>query len=119
MRRAATIAGLTLAAAISAAHADPIWAVRPEPGLVCMTTSQPAPIVDQPRADAQPLAMAGPIVFVITPQHVDGRYIEIERPNHQVGWIQQSVLSAGPTKCVPTLMSNGLILIGVKGGNRG
>ena len=39
------------------AHADPVWAVRPEPGLVCMTTSQPAPIVEQPRADAQPLAI--------------------------------------------------------------
>lgn len=92
------------------AHADPVWAVRPEPGLVCMT-SQPARILEQPRADAQAIAVAGSVVLVVTPQHVDGGYVEVERPNRQAGWMPQSALSAGPAGCVPTLMSNGLILI--------
>jgi len=108
--RVSLIALFLLAARL--AYADSLWAVRPEPGLVCMTTSQPAPIKEQPRADAQALAMSGPIVFVITPQHVDGGYVEIERPTRQAGWVQQGALSAGPAKCVPTLMSNGMILIG-------
>jgi hypothetical protein len=106
--RASFIALFLLAAPL--AHADPVWAVRPEPGLVCMTTSHSAPIQEQPRADAPAVATAGPIVFIITPQHVEAGYVEVERPNHQIGWIQQDALSAGPTKCVPTLMSNGLIL---------
>jgi hypothetical protein len=93
------------------AHADPIWAVRPEPSLVCMK-SQPAQILELPRADAQPLATAGAVVFVITPEHVDGGYVEVERPNRQTGWMPQSALSAGPVACVPTLMSNGLVLAG-------
>jgi len=75
-----------------------------------MTTSNSAPIQEQPRADAPALATAGPIVFIITPQHVEADYVEVERPNRQIGWIQQDALSAAPTKCVPTLMSNGLIL---------
>jgi hypothetical protein len=68
--------------------------------------------VEQPRADAQPLASAGPIVFAIKPQHVENGYVEVERPNGQIGWIQQTALSAGPAACVPTLMSNGLVLTG-------
>ena len=107
MRTAVALLLLTAANA----HADPVWAVRPEPGLVCMT-SQSAQIVEQPRADAQSLAIAGPVVFVITPKHIDGGYVEIERPNKQVGWVAQSALSAGPVGCVPTLMSNGLVLAG-------
>jgi hypothetical protein len=96
----------------SLAHAEPVWAVRPEPGLACMTTSQPAPIMEQPRSDAQPLATAGPIVFAITPRHIEGGYVEVERPNGQIGWIPQTALSSGPPACVPTLMSNGLVLGG-------
>ena len=106
--RTSLIALFLLAAPL--AHADPAWAIRPEPGLVCMTTSHSVPIQEKPRADALALATAGPIVFIITPQHVEAGYVEVERPNRQIGWIQQDALSAGPTKCVPTLMSNGLIL---------
>jgi hypothetical protein len=98
----------------SLAHAEAVWAIRPEPGLVCMATTQPLPqILEQPRADALPLATAGPIVFAVKPQHVEAGYVEVERPNGQTGWVQQTALSAGPASCVPTLMSNGLVLAGV------
>jgi hypothetical protein len=98
------------------AHAEGIWAIRPEPGLVCMvaTTRPPPQILEQPRADAQALATAGPVVLAVTPQHVDSGYVEIERPNRQTGWVQQTALSAGPAACVPVLMSNGLILSGAR-----
>ena len=98
------------------AHADPVWAVRPEPGLVCMATSTPAPqILDVPSAKGRPLAVAGPIVLARHPSHLDNGYVEVERPNKQTGWVLQGALSPGPAKCVPTLMSNGLILIGGAG----
>jgi hypothetical protein len=97
----------------SLAHAEAVWAIRPEPGLVCMATAQPRPqILDQPRGDALPLATAGPVVFAVKPQHVEAGYMEVERPNGQIGWVQQTALSAGPASCVPTLMSNGLVLPG-------
>jgi hypothetical protein len=93
------------------AHADPVWAVRPVPDLVCMTAVQPSPqIMEQPRAGARPLAVAGPIVFAMQPQRAENGYVEVERPNRQAGWIQQGALSPGPAGCIPMLMSNGLIL---------
>lgn len=92
-------------------QAEPVWAVRPEPGLTCAGTSIPRPaIFDQPRSDASALAIAGPVVLVIKPQHVESGFVEVERPNGQRGWVQQSSLAAGPANCVPSLMSNGLIL---------
>jgi hypothetical protein len=94
------------------AMADPVWPVRPEPGLVCMAAASGAQIQVQPHADATALATAGPIVLVVRPQQAINGYLQIERPNKQPGWVKLDALSPGPAKCVPTLMSNGLILIG-------
>ena len=104
---------IILAALVApSAHADPVWPVRPEPGLVCMSVTSPGQIIEQPRSNATALATAGPIVFAVQPLRVANGYVEVERPNKQTGWISQSVLAPGPVPCVPTLMSNGLILIG-------
>lgn len=92
------------------AYADPVWAIRPEPGLVCMSTTSLAPILEQPQVEAHPIANAGPVVFVLRPVRVENGFVEIERPNKQAGWIAQSALHQGSEHCQPTLMSNGLIL---------
>ena len=91
------------------ALADPIWAIRPEPGLICMAVSSAKPILDQPHG--QPTATSGQMVFVLKPMRPLDGFVEIERPNRQTGWIEQSALSPAPD-CTPTLMSNGLILTG-------
>ena len=106
------IAAVTLLILVSTlAHADPIWAVRPDPRLVCMkTTSAGLPILGLPRANATVLAIAGPLVFAVKPPLADAGYVAVERPNHQRGWVRQASLSPGPAGCTPTLMSNGLIL---------
>ena len=92
-----------------AALADPVWAIRPEPGLICMAVSSAKPILDQPHG--RPTATSGQIVFVFKPMRPQDGFVEIERPNRQVGWIEQDILSPAPN-CTPTLMSNGLILTG-------
>ena len=107
----AILLGLVGPVAPGPAHADPVWAIRPEPGLVCMTTTSPRPpILDLPRADAEVLAVAGPVVLAVKPQHLEAGYVEIERPTRQRGWVRQTALSAATDVCTPTLMSNGLIL---------
>ncbi len=103
---------LALAALLipAVAFADPVWAIRPEPGLVCMSTTPLAPILEQPQVDAHPIATAGPVVFVLRPVRVENGFIEIERPNKQAGWIAQNGLHQNLDHCQPTLMSSGLIL---------
>jgi hypothetical protein len=108
---AAAITSLALTVPFAQAD-DAVWAVRPEPGLVCMAASSPTSILLEPKANGVALAIAGPIVFVVQPRRVSNGYVEIERPNKQIGWVAQSTLSICPDRCVPTLMSNGLILIG-------
>jgi hypothetical protein len=112
MRKASLLAVLVATQAM----ADPIWPVRPEPGLACMAVTSPGvQILAQPHPAASALATAGPLVFAVQPQKLSNGYVEIERPNKEPGWIQQDALSPGPANCVPTLMSNGLILIGGPG----
>jgi len=96
----------------SPACADPVWPVRPEPGLVCMTLTAPAQIVEQPRSNATSLATAGAIVFAVQPLQISNGYVKVERPNRQIGWVPQTALASGPVKCEPMLMSNGLVLLG-------
>lgn len=111
MRIVLLTAALTLAASL--AWADPVWSVRPEPRLACMATSRAgSEILDGPRGRARPLAVAGGIVFILQPPHIDSGYVEVERPNRQTGWIEQSALAPAPDGCTPMLMSNGLVLPG-------
>lgn len=107
-----TLAVMMAAPAPPPACADPVWSIRPEPGLVCMAPKTGSLIVSQPSAKAPPLAVAGAIVFVMQRHRPVNGYVEIERPNKQTGWIEQATLSPGPDNCVPMLMSNGLILTG-------
>jgi hypothetical protein len=71
-------------------------------------------ILEFPRLDARHIATAGSIVFAVQPIRLVNGYVAVERPNRQVGWIQQTSLSNGPAGCAPTLMSNGLILTGTR-----
>ena len=108
----ATIA--VVAFAILPARADVVWAVRPEPTLMCMTvhgTDEQRRILQHPTTGTQAVAVAeaGPVVFVVKPLHVVRGFVEVERPERSNGWILQSDLSPYPGTCVPTLMSNGLI----------
>ena len=71
------------------AHADPVWAVRPETRTCVHGVAALRRYSEQPRADAPALATAGPIVFIITPLNVEAGYVEVERPNRQTGGLQQ------------------------------
>ena len=105
---------ITLALLIAAvpAYADPDWAIRPEPGLICMSPQPGTVIFELASVKSKQIAIAGRIVLVRQQRKpVDG-FVEIERANRQLGWVEQSALSPGPDGCVPTLMSNGLIYAG-------
>ncbi len=108
------VAGISIVlGTMMVAHADPVWSVRPEPRLACMTvTVTGAQILEQPRPDATHIATAGSIVFAVQPQRLVNGFAAVERPNREVGWVPQNILADGPAACVPTLMSNGLILTG-------
>lgn len=120
MSKARSIIGSLFGLAVSfgsmtSVYADVVWAIRPEPGLTCMAVSEAGiQILEFPRPDSPRIATAGAIVFAFQPQRIVNGYTEIQRPNRQAGWIQQASVSAGPAACVPSLMSNGLILMGTR-----
>jgi hypothetical protein len=111
-----TVTGIAIVLGSSMlAHADPVWPVRPEPRLTCMAvTVTGAQILEQPRPDATHIATAGSIVFAVLPRRLVNGFAAVERPNREIGWVPQNVLTDGPAACVPTLMSNGLVLTGTR-----
>ena len=114
MHRAKGLIPLSIVTAFTLpALADPVWLIRPEPGLICASvTAVGTQILEHPRSGAPSIATAGRIVFTVQPAQRANGYVEVQRPNKQVGWILQTTLTNGPEKCVPTLTSSGLILPG-------
>lgn len=95
------------------AYADIVWAVRPEPGLVCMTPANgSAPFTEYPRKDAKVIANLIGIVFAVSSTRTVNGYIEVEGGNREEGWVPKEALKLYTEKCVPKLMSNGRLAVG-------
>jgi hypothetical protein len=105
--------------------AAPLSVVRAEPGLACMllddqdlaatVQSQLPPIRSAPSPNAPAIGYPAEIVFVRVPvQEVSG-YVAVVKLNAQPGWIEADQLqpwhamNGRPGKCIPSLMSNGLL----------
>lgn len=123
MQRTLT-ACLGLAAVLMCAdtQAQSIHVMRPIDGFVCKKlniTEREAmspngagvDIRNAPAATAPAVAIAPSVLFVRSPEHVIGGFVEIMRINGQLGWIEQArVKPFDPSsRCVPSLMSNGRI----------
>lgn len=112
----AAILGLLL----SAAHAEPVYAVTPIDGYVCMrlnvTESQVLDpkgtgifILTAPESSAPHGTPAPGILFVKKPEHRVNGYLEVLQLTNQPGWIAaDKVVPFDPNyRCVPSVMSNG------------
>lgn len=120
------VACLGLAAALMCfgvdAQAQSIHVVRPIDGFVCKKlnitereamspTGAGVDIRSAPSASAPSVAIAPSVLFVRSPEHVVGGFVEVMRISGQLGWIEQArVKPFDPSsRCVPSLMSNGRI----------
>lgn len=120
---------LTLCAVIAASilpttgRAQGLQAVRPVPGLVCVSLDQNSlaavqqnelpPILAKPNAGAQRIGYATSIVFVRWPEVRENGFVAMIRLNGQPGWIEATHLrpwhspNGGSATCTPSVMSNG------------
>jgi len=120
------ITGLIVAGALaSTVRAEPVYAVRPIDGYVCMKlnvteaeTLNPRGtgifILAAPRPEAAHATTAPGVVFVRDPEHrVDG-YLEVLQLTGQPGWIAADKVRPfeKTLRCVPSMLSNGRIGIG-------
>jgi hypothetical protein len=120
------VLGLIAAGALaSSVRAEPVYAVRPIDGYVCMKLNVTEAevlnprgtgifILTAPRPDAAHGATAASVVLVRDPQNrVDG-YLEVLQLTGQPGWIAADKVRPFDkiTRCVPSLLSNGRIGFG-------
>ena len=121
-----SIIGLIAAGAlVPVARAEPVYAVRPIDGYVCMRLNVTEAevlnphgtgifILVAPRPDAAHGTAASSVVLVREPQHrVDG-YLEVLQLTGQPGWIAADKVRPFDkmTRCVPSVLSNGRIGFG-------
>jgi hypothetical protein len=122
--------GLTIAAALAPnTRADPVYAVRPLDGYVCMNLNLSEaqlldfkgpriPILVAPRPDAAVGTLAAAVVFAKAPPNVVDGYTEVLQLTGKPGWIETRMIvpyhsvSNPYAHCTPSLMSNGRIGIG-------
>jgi hypothetical protein len=99
--------------------------LRPEPGLKCMLLDDQAlqatvqtqlpPLRSAPSASAAIVGYPAEIVFVRWPLQQQAGYVVAVKFNSQPGWIEADKLqpwhamNGRPGKCIPSLMSNGLL----------
>jgi hypothetical protein len=106
-------------------RAEPVYAVRPIDGYVCMKLNVTEAevlnphgtgifILVAPRADATRGTTAPGVVFVREPQHLVDGYLEVLQLTGQPGWIAADKLKPfeKTLRCVPSVLSNGRIGIG-------
>jgi hypothetical protein len=120
------VLGLIAAGALaSSVRAEPVYAVRPIDGYVCMKLNVTEAevlnprgtgifILTAPRPDAAHGTAAASVVLVRDPQNrVDG-YLEVLQLTGQTGWIAADKVRPFDkiTRCVPSLLSNGRIGFG-------
>lgn len=117
------LAALACLSLFGEGYAQGVHAVRPIPGLVCMSLSpedeaatqqsQLPPILAAPSATAPRIGFPTGIVFVKWPIHQVNDFVEMTRLDGQTGWIDAHHLrpwhsmNKSNAKCVPSLMSNG------------
>jgi hypothetical protein len=124
------IIGLIAAAALApSSRAEPVYAVRPLDGYVCMNLNLSEaqlldfkgpriPILVAPRPDAAVGTLAAAVVFAKSPPHVVDGYTEVLQLTGKSGWIETRMIvpyhsASNPyAHCTPSLMSNGRIGIG-------
>ena len=117
---------ITLSAFPFMSHAEPVHAVRPLDGYVCMNLNLPdaqmrdpsgqrIPILTAPRPDSPVGTLATPIVIAKAPEHVVGGYAEVLQLTGKPGWIKADLIlpyhsASNPyARCTPSLLSNGRI----------
>jgi hypothetical protein len=106
-------------------RAEPVHAVRPIDGYVCMKLNVTETEVLNPRgtgifiliaphADAAHGTTAPGVVFVREPQHLVDGYLEVLQLTGQPGWIAADKVRPfeKTLRCVPSVLSNGRIGIG-------
>jgi hypothetical protein len=119
---AALVAATTLA---PSSRAEPIHAVRPIEGYVCMRLNVNEAevlnprgtgifILTDPRPDAAHGTTAPGVVFVRQPQELVNGYLKVLQLTGQPGWIAADKVRPfdETRRCVPSMMSNGRIGIG-------
>jgi len=120
------ILGLIIAGALaSAARAEPVYAVRPLDGYVCMKLNVTEAevlnprgtgifILVAPRPDAAHGTAAASVVLVREPKHFVDGYLEVMQLTGQPGWIAADKVKPVDkiTRCVPSVLSNGRIGFG-------
>ena len=105
---------------IGSAHAEPVYAVRPIDGYVCMRLNvTEAQVLDPkgtgifiltaPESSAARGTPAPGVVFVKKPEHRVNGYLEVLQLTNHPGWIAaDKVVPFDPNyRCVPSVMSNG------------
>ena len=111
--------------AIGVARAQPIHAVSPLPGYVCMSLNvapgqmldpaQGVPLRVSPAASAAVAGRAASVLVVQASAPSRNGFLEVMRPNRQTAWIEAAYTRpwsnpyAPSAHCVPSLMSNGSI----------
>ena len=119
----ALIGAIVILGCTEPGHTQGLQAVRPVPGLVCMSLDnasleatrqeQLPPVLSSPDPTAQTIGYPTSIVFVRWPEIEKNGYVQIVRLNGQEGWISASHLqpwhpkNGGNATCTPSLMSNG------------
>src|SRR4029077_10764095 len=117
------VLGLIAAGAlVPAVNAQPVYAVRPIDGYICMKLNVTEAevlnprgtgifILTAPRPDAARGTTAPGVVVVRDPQHRVGRYLEVLQLTGQPGWIAADKVKPfeKTLRCVPSVLSNGRI----------
>jgi hypothetical protein len=119
----ASILAIVMTLAPTSSFANGLTAVKPAPGLACMSLDSQAmqatqqsdlpAVLAAPSPTATHLGYPTEIVFVTWPLVERNGYVQMERINGQVGWIAANrlqpwhPLNGGNAKCVPSIMSNG------------
>lgn len=118
-----TVLVLTLGFVPLASFGQGLTAVRPVPGLKCMSLDAASrsamrqdelpPVLMSPDPNAAHIGYPTSIVFVKNPLHEKNGFVEMVRLNGETGWIAAShlepwrPLNGGSATCTPSLMSNG------------
>lgn len=116
------IAAGLLALLSAPAHAQRVSVVRPMDGYGCawlnateaqrMNPWGTGIVIREAPAAAAPVGTTAPgLLFVRTPPHVVGGFAEVLQINGKPGWIETRYLKPYDpnARCVPSLMSNGLV----------
>ena len=120
------ILGLIIVGALApSVRAEPVYAVRPLDGYVCMKLNVTEAevlnphgtgifILVAPRPDSAHGTAAASVVLVREPKHLVDGYLEVLQLTGQPGWIAADKVRPfeKTLRCVPSVLSNGRIGIG-------